>query len=391
MQMMKKRTISFGCFSIILIILILFSLPSQANELNIKPSLELRAEYDDNIDFTDSNETDDFGGYAIPRLTLDYATELLQVALIGEVNVLKYYDETDFDRINHLYGIDGQYRIAPRWNFAGNFRYRRDENIDTQLEETGQAFDRERVNTYDGGGGLYYQFTELTDVGMKAEYRRRDYGSSTSNDYQRYTFFLPYTKRFANQRDTLSLTPSYSIFDSDNSEDAKDYRFTAGWERRISETLSSEIQAGVRYTDIEQATGDNDTNWGYLGKLRLRQTTETFSGEVAVSRDLRANSNAEIVEVNRLLIRADKRLLERLGIRFYGSAYYTKTEANEAVDEKTTFFELEPSIYYYLTENHSLDLKYQYQNEKELDRPDDPVTQRNRVSLGLTLRFPQKW
>ena len=54
------------------------SLPPSPNasDLTIVPELELRVEYDDNIDFDQKDEIDDFAGNAIPSLTLDYETEL---------------------------------------------------------------------------------------------------------------------------------------------------------------------------------------------------------------------------------------------------------------------------------------------------------------------------
>jgi hypothetical protein len=387
--MINHRFIGFGLAAI----LVLISLPQLlwAQDVTLTPSLRLSTLYDDNLDFEQKNEKDSFGANAVPGLTLDYASELLHFSLIGEVDVIKYFTETDFDRTNQLYGIDGQYFMSPRWKFTGNFQYRRDETIDSVLEETGQAFERRRVETYDGGAGLFFQLTELSDIGFETDYRKRDYGSDQDTDFDRYTFSLPYSKRFANQRDVLRLGPSYSIFDSDGSEDGKDYRFEIEWERQINETLTSIVGAGGRYTDIDQEDGSSDSNWGYIGKLGLRKITETFTGEIEASRDIRINTDAEIVEVNRLILRADKLLSERFGFGFYASGYYTETESNETNNEKTTYFELKPSLYYLLTENHSLELTYQYQNKRELDEPGNPVTQRNRVWLGFVLNFPKKW
>jgi hypothetical protein len=374
-----------------MLVLMSFSQQLWAKDVTITPALELKTVYDDNLDFDSSDEKDDFGANAVPRLTIDYASELLEFSLIGEVDVIKYFTETDYDRTNQLYGIDGQYQMSPRWIFTGDFEYRRDETIDSILEETGQAFERRRVETYDGGAGLSYQITELSDIGFETDYRKREYSSDNDTDFDRYTFSLPYTKRFANQRDTLVLEPSYSFFDSDGAEDGKDYRFEIEWERQISETLTSVVSSGGRYTDIDQEDGSSDSNFGYIGRLGLRKITETFSGEIEASRDIRANSDAEIVEVSRLRLRADKRLSERFGFEFRGSGYYTDTESSNAEDEKTIFYQVEPSLYYLLTENHYLELKYQYQNKRELDGPGNPVTQRNRAWLGIVLQFPKKW
>jgi hypothetical protein len=387
--MKKQQYIGYG-LSLMLVLMFLYQ-PLWAKDVTITPAIELKTVYDDNLDFESKDEKDSFGANAVPRLTLNYASELLQFSLIGEVDIIKYFTETDYDRTNQLYGIDGQYQMSPRWKFAGDFEYRRDETIDSILEETGQAFERRRVTTYDSGAGLFFELTELSEIGLAADYRRRDYSSSEDTDFNRITFSLPYTKQLVNQRDIVALVPSYSIFDSDNSQDGKDYRFEIRWERQINETLTSFINAGGRYTDVDQEDGSSDTNWGYIGKLGLLKKTETFSGEINASRDIRANSDAEIVEVNKLVLLADKLLLERFGFRFYGSGYYTETESNIDNDEKTTFFELKPSLYYLLTENHYLELSYQYQNKKELDLPGNPVTQRNRVWLGIVLEFPKKW
>jgi hypothetical protein len=387
--MINHKFIRFGLAAI----LVLISLPQLlgAQDVTLTPSIRLATLYDDNLDFEQKDEKDSFGANAVPGLTLDYASELLQFSLIGEVDVIKYFTETDFDRTNQLYGIDGQYFMSPRWKFTGNFQYRRDETIDSVLEETGQAFERRRVETYDGGAGLFYQITELSDIGFEIDYRKRDYGSDQDTDFDRYTFSLPYSKRFSNQRDIVALVPSYSILDSDGSEDGKDYRFEIQWERQINETLTSTVNAGGRYTEIDQEDGSSDSNWGYVGKVGLRKRTETFTGAIEATRDIRVNTDGEVLEVHRLLLRADKRLSERFGFNFSGSAYYTDTESSDAKDEKTTYFQLSPSLYYLLTENHSLELNYQYQDKRELDEPGNPDTQRNRVWLGFVLNFPKKW
>ena len=171
---MKNQCLIFGCL-VFIFVAIYLPLNSRAADLKVEPSLELRVEYDDNLDFDDQDEIDDFAGNAITQLRLDYVTELSRVSLIGKADVLRYFDETDFDRENFLLGFDAGYRLSSRWSFAGNFEFRKDETIDSQLEETGQAFDRNTVETYDAAGGLFYQLTELSDIGFNTDYRKRNY------------------------------------------------------------------------------------------------------------------------------------------------------------------------------------------------------------------------
>ena len=44
-------------------------MPSGANDLTVQPSIELRVEYDDNLDFDEKDEIDDFAGRAIPGVS----------------------------------------------------------------------------------------------------------------------------------------------------------------------------------------------------------------------------------------------------------------------------------------------------------------------------------
>jgi hypothetical protein len=386
---MKQQFMGYGLAAII----VLVALPQLlcAQDVTIKPSIGVSTIYDDNLDFDSKDEKDSFGANAVPSLELNYASELLQFSLFSELDYLKYFTETDFDRTNHRHGIGGQYFFSPRWHVTGNFEYRRDQTIDSVLEETGQSSERRRVETYDAGAGLLHQITELSELGFETDFRKRKYGSDQDTDFDRYTFSLPYIKNFANQRDSVTLRPSYSIFDSDGEEDAKDYRFELEWKRKIDETLTSIVGAGGRYTDIDQEDGSSDSNWGYIGRLGLRKETETFMGEIEASRDIRANTDAEIVEVNRLILSVKKQISERFSFNFFSSAYYTETESSNTSDEKTTFFELKPSLLYYLTEKHFLELGYQYQDKEEHDEPGNPVTQRNQAWLGLVLQFPNKW
>ena len=60
-------------------------------------------------------------------------------------------------------------------------------------------------------------------------------------------------------------------------------------------------------------------------------------------------------------------------------------------NDKVLSFELIPALYYMLTENHFVELSYNYRNRRELDEPGNPTAQRNRVTLGFVFRFPKKW
>ena len=376
-------------YAILILFLPLFLLDSSAAETTLTPSLSLKVEYDDNIDFDSNNEIDDFSGSAVPGLQFEYLTELLQFTAYGEVDFKHYYDETNFDRTNQLYGINSKYQMAERFYLLGKFEFRKDETIDSQLEETGRVFERDRRERYYADGGFRYQMSELSEIGPNLYYEKTNFSSEEDDDYDFYRISFKYSKNFKNEKDTVSLTPSFGKYDSDTQE-ADGYRCEIGWKHLFGETVTSDIIVGARYTKIDNKdSNDSDNNWGGVGKIDIKKIGETFIGNIGYSHDIGSNTQGEIIEVDRLYLNLDKKIYERFGLKFYGSGYYSRKESGDK--EKVRYFNLTPSLYYMLTIYHSLELSYSYQNEVEMDEPGNPETLRNRVWLSLNLSFPKKW
>jgi hypothetical protein len=387
------RAVPFGWLGFFCLALILLPVASFAGEVVFVPVIRLITQYDDNIDFTkDSDDAvDDFAGRAIPEARLEYHTERLNLNGRARLDFKKYLNETDFDRTNQLYEVETEYQAHSRWTLSGNYGFRRDETTDFQFEETGRVFERKRTQRHNATGSVRFALTELTDIGSFVSYRRADFSGSDNTDYDRYTIELPYSKRFQNQLDTIRLTPAYSRYNSDDNEKADDYRLTLFWQHLLSETLTFYMTVGGRYTTVEEENGDKNSNFGGVGNIGLTKKGETFTGDIRYSRNLRSTTEGELINVDRLFVFADKRITERFGARFRGNAYHSNRENDDAPNDKVISFELIPALYYMLTENHSVQLTYSYRNQRQLDEPGNPVTQRNQVWLGLVLKFPKKW
>jgi hypothetical protein len=387
------RTVQFGLIGFFCLALIGIPAISFAAEVTLVPSIGLYTDYEDNIDFTSdsSDADDDFAVGAVPGATLDYRTERLRLTSEGQIDFKRYLNDTDYDRTNYLSRIETEYQAFSRWTLFGDYQFRRDETTDSEFEETGRVFRRTRENRHNARGGIQFNLTELTDIGAFALYRRSDYSSKDDDDYYRYTFELPFTKRFQNQRDTLRLTPAYSKYKSDNNEKADDYRFTVGWEHLISETLTFELTVGPRYTTVEDKNGNDNSRFGGVGAIGLTKEGETFRGIIRYSHYLRPSTQGEILNVDRLSVFFDKRITERFGSRFRGNGYYSNRENNDEPNDKVFSFELIPALYYMLTENHYVELSYNYRNRRETDEPGNPTAQRNLVALEFVFRFPKKW
>lgn len=374
-------------------LLFFLSLPHSmwAGQVDLVPSLETRVKYDDNIDFNQSDATDDFSVDIIPRLKLQYLTENLKLSTNGEAEIQRYFTETDFDNENYLFGVDSEYRVSERLNFLGNFEFREDETIDSQLEETGQVFERDTRTRYDAETGLRYRISELTTAGPNFFYRRTDFSGKDNEDWDLYTISFPFSKDFKNQVDRMTIEPAYSRFDSDE-EEGDDYRLSLDWNHEYSKTFRSQIYVGGRYTRTDEKNADeDDTFLDWFARLDFTKFGETYRSDFSFLKELRGNNAGNIIEVYRIRAKLDKRFKERFGMKFSGSLYYSDTVSENVDDDLVRFFELIPSLYFLITPDHSINLTYTYQNQKEFDNPGNPVTQRNMVWLGLILKFPKSW
>ena len=251
---MQYRPILFAWIGFFCLALILLPKSSIAGEVMFVPGIVLSAEYDDNVDFrSDSDDAeDDFAGSARPNARVEYNTERLNLIGRAEIDFKKYLNQTDFDRTNQLYQIETEYQAHSRWTLSGNYEFSRDETTDSQFEDTGRVFDRRREKRHDATAGVRFAVTELTDIGSFVSYRRSDFSSREDADYDFYTIEFPYSKKFQNQIDTIRIAPAYARYNSDDNEEANDYRLTFGWVRLISETLTFDITVGPRYTTVER-------------------------------------------------------------------------------------------------------------------------------------------
>jgi hypothetical protein len=390
---MKITPQIYRIVGILFFVLAMFTNTSTAGVVELTPDIRLAAGYDDNIDFTSdsSNADDDFYGRAIPDMRLTYTTERLDFMGRGEVDFKKYLNQTNFDRTNQFYEVRTQYQAHHRWQLTGNYSFRRDETTDLQFEETGRTFERRRTLRHDARAGVQFALTELSDIGSFANYRRADYSGRDNTDYDYYQIELPYTKRFRNQIDTISLTPMYTGYRSDDNEKGDGYRLSLFWEHLLSETLTFDVAVGGRYTKVKEQDGDTNSNLGAIGNIGLTKEGETFRGGIRYSRDLRSTTEGEIVNVDRLWTFVDKLITERFGFKFTGNAYHSNRENSDAPDDEVISFDLNPGLYYLLTENHFVELTYRYRNQRELDEPGNPVTQSNNVELSFYFAFPQRW
>jgi hypothetical protein len=378
----------YTVFIILLFLVIPFG-RSHAADVTLTPSLSLRGEYNDNIDFSRTNKQDDYIGTVSPGLTFGYATDVLNFGAQATVGVVRYLDQTNQDNETQNYGLNASYRMFERLSIRVNGSYVKDTTLDTELQETGLVERRSDRKRYGGGGGLSYQISEVLDMALNYNYTKTDYDLSDYIDSKGHSVSLPFNYSFNNRLDTFTLTPYYRNYDSDENK-VDSYGLSLGLAHTFTETLKGSATAGPRYTETEDNTGKTDDGWGWTADVSLTKSWQTATASLGYTRDLNYTAEGRTVEVNRFSLATSKMLTSRFSIKLAGSLYFTKSKGISQ-DEDTRYYTVTPSLNYMITKNHSMELAYSYSNEYDKTLADNRELDRNTVWLVLNFNFPQKW
>jgi len=143
--------------------------------------------------------------------------------------------------------------------------------------------------------------------------------------------------------------------------------------------------------ETEDNVGKKDDEWGWTGGISFDKTWETASASLGYSRDHYYTAEGENVEVDRFFLAVHKMMTQKLGARLSGSLYFTKSIGSSARDRDVRYYTVSPSLFYNITQNHSLELGYSYANEFDDELTNNRERDRNMVWLALNFNFPQKW
>jgi opacity protein-like surface antigen len=376
--------------SIIIVIISVFLSAATVHSADVMliPSVNVKGEYNDNIDFSRTNKLDDYTGIVSPALTLNYATDRLNMNARTAFDIIGYADYTDRNRQNQNHKLGAGYKLSERFSVNADGLYTKDTTLDTELQETGLVKIRTDREFMRAGGGFSYQLSEVSGTALDYFFTRTDYDHMAFTDSKGHSVSLSYNHSFNNRIDILTLKSSCRKNDSDEDK-VYTYSFSVGLDHTFSPALRGSASAGVRYSDTEESTGRSETDWGWTSDISLKRSWETVTAEFTYLRDLDYSAEGEAVEVNRFSLAVDKMVTVKFGIKLSGSLYFTKS-AGDIKEENTRYYSIIPSLYYKITQNHSVELGYSYSNEYDKLLADNREVDRNIVWLLLSFSFPQK-
>lgn len=361
----------------------------RAGSFGLKPSISLNSGYDDNILFNNTKPVTDVYVSAKPELNIGLASDLYTCNLIAYTEQVRYLEETDLDYESYHSELTGEVKFSPRWNYSGAFSYTQDTTLQSELEEAGRVSSREERSLMQADNELAYDLNELSAIGIEYQYRTIEYESDERIDRFSHRARIPYHRWFNNRLDRLTLRPSYTRTETEDSRTIDYYNFSAGWLHRFSQTLRMRNFIGYGYATTTQDDDQDSTQSGSFD-LSLTLNDEIYSLRIGLRSNLRVDAEGELREVDRLYCRLRKKMTERLSTSINGGVYINRSPDNyESVD--SVFYDIRPEMSYELTEKHFLNVFYRHSLEEDQTVTEDRYSVRNIIEINFVFQFPVQY
>lgn len=377
---------SYGLRTVSSIVFALLLLPSpvEGRQLTLKTSLGVTGRYDDNVEFSRTEQIEDYSSIIEPNFVLDYQTERTRTQLGGKVGFFNYLEESEYDTVKHNYFLGHKTQLNERLSGRINFSYTKDTLLDSELEETGRVFNREDRNRYFAGGGLDFALSQVNIIGADYDFSDTDYEEDIRVDRKINRFSFYYQRKFNNGLDSLTIQPEYKFRDTEEVE-ADYYALLAGWSHASSEVGKIRLFLGWRYIEEYRTGQDAIDKSGLYANAMYEKKGEIDFFRIGAESDFKYDANDELIEVYRIYFTWNTKFSERILFNISSSFYWTGGTGEN--DEDTRFLNAAPSLAYKITEMHLLKIIYRYSYEYDNVQSDKTVD-RNQILLMVDFNWP---
>ena len=231
-------------------------------------------EYNDNIFFNDDNVVSDSIYTVAPKLEWVRNGELLTFRADGKAEFYRYQNYDDLDDIDQWYNASLDYRPTERWQVSAQGQVSDDSRPDRDIETTGLVLGNIRRKRSNAGASASYMLSEITSVGLYAEFNRDNFDDPETTDRKDYTVVLFMNRSLeewlARTTGRLNLRYSHYLFEreyanettgsllglfdvqitdaiADESE-VDNVSLTAGTETKLTEKLDMTWDLGARHS-----------------------------------------------------------------------------------------------------------------------------------------------
>lgn len=377
---MRKRFVFLKIFQsgIAILSCLLAATGAQAAESKLISEISIKQTYNDNIDFSTTEEKNDLILTIAPILRWNFQTEMTGITANAKMNVVRYGKEHNLDEVKQKYSLGYDFRATELFGLNLNGSLIKDTTLDTEMEETGVVLKRTKRDFYHIKPGLSWYMGEKTRLNLTCAYTRAEYEASRYSDYDIYDGTLELVHTLSEEGATVFAQGGYTYSDYETS-DVDNYRLHLGLSYPFTQKLKLTAWAGARYTKSEYEVKElervylgtsfyydrlvkkteSDRNWGGLGSLSLTRAFTDGSVSVGINRDINSSGLGETIVRDRATLDIYYRFTQFITGRFNSSLSISKSESKYRDTDQELYY-LRPSLSWQITERFQAELSYQY-------------------------------
>jgi len=352
---------------------------AMAADWSLVPSVNLKTEYNNNINTTSAGSTGSTGKLSDFIFTLNPATAFIYTTeaskLEGSVGIsqLLYIKNTAYNHTDQNYRINGQYSLTPRFNVSLTSSFISDSTAQEEILASGLTITRTPRLALMVGPGVSYNLTERLSATLSYNFNKVTYQpvqTTQSQNYQNYSSQAVSLmwQYLLSERTTLSTTFSgtESTYTGSNGNNYKSLLFSLGVNHKHSERWQFNLAGGFNYslysTNSQIATAgqfplfvsvptqtQKGTNFSpnfNIGATR-RWTNLSLTG--SFSRNQQASAFGYISQVNALSLAMNYQFTERL-TGSLSSSYSLSSQSSNTSQNQNNYYTVGPQLKYLITE-----------------------------------------
>jgi hypothetical protein len=386
--------------------------PSRAAEWSMEPSVDVRTEYNDNIQFTSAAHPSIWGIRFSPDVKFSGTTESLNVTGGLRFNLNRYFGESGLDTNDHILTLRSSYKTE-RDLLGLNVDSVRDSTLVSELSETGVVQARRQRSRLTANPTWSRYLTEATAITASYRYSDVRYADSAGTsliDYRDQAATVGLQSKLS-ERDVASVTGYYDRYETEPAQvRANTYGIQAAYDRAFSETLHGFLAVGARETRstvtsqalvcdgpiffgfclgnlIVLTSTQSATSTGYTLTASLDKRWETAQVTGRLSREINPSGVGALVQTDRAGVTWTQQWSPTLSYSVEGAVYRSRYVGDVVTGSNSQYYTIEPRVSWKITEWWTLSGGYSYSHVKY----EAAATQatRNVVYLVLNYTWPK--
>jgi hypothetical protein len=368
-----------------------------AADWSIVPAVNLKTEYNSNINYTSGGSTGSTGKLSdfiftfSPSAAFIYATEASNLQGNIGISQLLYVKNTEYNHTDQNYRINGQYSPTARFKVFLNTSFISDSTSEQEILASGLAIKRVPRLSFTAGPGMSYNLTERLSASLsyyfnKVTYQPSQNNQTQNNQTQNYQNYLTQSLSLGNQyllteRTTLSSTISATVseYTGTNRTDYKSLLFYLRANHKYSERWQFNLAGGLNYSlystnsqiyssgqfpnfvlvPTQTRKGTNFSPYANLSATRF-WTNLSITG--ALSRNQQASAYGYISQVNALSLEISYSFTEKLIGSLIGS-YSMSAQSSNTSQNQNKYYNIAPQLKYQITEKLTALSVYSFSNQ----------------------------